>query len=176
MDSVSSEVSIVAGEVNSQGQEIARISVRVNNVEGSVIDLEADVINLDGDITNIDSRVTNINGRLNAAEGDINSLSSRTATIERAYITEADVDRIVANEINGITITASKIYLGGRQCQSVNVMRNTQISRSTGTFVTKVTPTIKNGVVTAIRTNTGSAVTAVALTNASMATVVGYAN
>ena len=176
VDSVSSEVSIVAGEVNSQGQEIARISVRVNNVEGSVIDLEADVINLDGDITNINSKVTNINGRLNAAEGDIDSLSSRTATIERAYITEADVDRIVANEINGITITASKIYLGGRQCQSVNVMRNTQISRSTSSFVTKVIPTIKNGVVTAIRTNTSSAVTAVALTNASMATVVGYAN
>lgn len=176
VDSVSSEVSIVAGEVNSQGQEIARISVRVNDVEGSVIDLEADVINLDGDITNINSKVTNINGRLNAAEGDINSLSSRTATIERAYITEADVDRIVANEINGITITASKIYLGGRQCQSVNVMRNTQISRSTSSFVTKVIPTIKNGVVTAIRTNTSSAVTAVALTNASMATVVGYAN
>lgn len=176
VDSVSSEVSIIAGEVDSQGSEIARISVRVNNVEGSVIDLEADVINLDGDITNIDSRVTNINGRLNAAEGDIDSLSSRTATIERAYITEADVDRIVANEINGITITASKIYLGGRQCQSVNVMRNTQISRSTGSFVTKVIPTIKNGVVTAIRTNTSSAVTAVALTNASMATVVGYAN
>lgn len=176
VDSVSSEVSIVAGEVNSQGQEIARISVRVNNVEGSVIDLEADVINLDGDITNINSKVTNINGRLNAAEGDIDSLSSRTATIERAYITEADVDRIVAKEINGITITASKIYLGGRQCQSVNVMRNTQISRSTSSFVTKVIPTIKNGVVTAIRTNTSSAVTAVALTNASMATVVGYAN
>ena len=176
VDSVSSEVSIVAGEVNSQGQEIARISVRVNNVEGSVIDLEADVINLDGDITNINSKVTNINGRLNAAEGDIDSLNSRTATIERAYITEADVDRIVANEINGITITASKIYLGGRQCQSVNVMRNTQISRSTSSFVTKVIPTIKNGVVTAIRTNTSSAVTAVALTNASMATVVGYAN
>lgn len=176
VDSVSSEVSIVAGEVDSQGQEIARISVRVNNVEGSVIDLEADVINLDGDITNINSKVTNINGRLNAAEGDISSLSSRTATIERAYITEADVDRIVANEINGITITASKIYLGGRQCQSVNVMRNTQISRSTSSFVTKVIPTIKNGVVTAIRTNTSSAVTAVALTNASMATVVGYAN
>ena len=176
VDSVSSEVSIVAGEVNSQGQEIARISVRVNDVEGSVIDLEADVINLDGDITNINSKVTNINGRLNAAEGDINSLSSRTATIERAYITEADVDRIVAKEINGITITASKIYLGGRQCQSVNVMRNTQISRSTSSFVTKVIPTIKNGVVTAIRTNTSSAVTAVALTNASMATVVGYAN
>lgn len=176
VDSVSSEVSIIAGEVDSQGSEIARISVRVNNVEGSVIDLEADVINLDGDITNINSKVTNINGRLNAAEGDISSLSSRTATIERAYITEADVDRIVANEINGITITASKIYLGGRQCQSVNVMRNTQISRSTGTFVTKVTPTIKNGVVTAIKTNTSSAVTAVALTNASMATVVGYAN
>lgn len=175
VDSVSSEVSIVAGEVNSQGQEIARISVRVNNVEGSVIDLEADVINLDGDITNINSKVTNINGRLNAAEGDIDSLSSRTATIERAYITEADVDRIVAKEINGITITASKIYLGGRQCQSVNVMRNTQISRSTSSFVTKVIPTIKNGVVTAIRTNTSSAVTAVALTNASMATVVGYA-
>lgn len=176
VDSVSSEVSIIAGEVDSQGSEIARISVRVNNVEGSVIDLEADVINLDGDITNIDSRVTNINGRLNAAEGDIDSLSSRTATIERAYITEADVDRIVAKEINGITITASKIYLGGRQCQSVNVMRNTQISRSTSSFVTKVIPTIKNGVVTAIRTNTSSAVTAVALTNASMATVVGYAN
>ena len=176
VDSVSSEVSIVAGEVNSQGQEIARISVRVNDVEGSVIDLEADVINLDGNITNINSKVTNINGRLNAAEGDISSLSSRTATIERAYITEADVDRIVANEINGITITASKIYLGGRQCQSVNVMRNTQISRSTSSFVTKVIPTIKNGVVTAIRTNTSSAVTAVALTNASMATVVGYAN
>ena len=176
VDSVSSEVSIVAGEVDSQGQEIARISVRVSNVEGSVIDLEADVINLDGNITNIDSKVTNINGRLNAAEGDIDSLSSRTATIERAYITEADVDRIVAKEINGITITASKIYLGGRQCQSVNVMRNTQISRSTSSFVTKVIPTIKNGVVTAIRTNTSSAVTAVALTNASMATVVGYAN
>ena len=176
VDSVSSEVSIVAGKVNSQGQEIARISVRVNNVEGSVIDLEADVINLDGDITNINSKVTNINGRLNAAEGDIDSLSSRTATIERAYITEADVDRIVAKEINGITITASKIYLGGRQCQSVNVMRNIHVTRTTSKFVTKVTPTIKNGVVTAIKTNTGSAVTAVSLTDASMATVVGYAN
>lgn len=181
VDSVSSEVSIVAGEVNSQGQEIARISVRVNNVEGSVIDLEADVINLDGDITNINSKVTNINskvtninGRLNAAEGDIDSLSSRTATIEKAYITKAEVDSLVANKISALTISASKIYLNGHQCRACNVLRATHLTTHTGTFITKVTPIIKNGVVTGINKSTGSALTSVGLTNETMATVVGY--
>jgi hypothetical protein len=174
VDSVSSEVSIVAGEVDSQGQEIARISVRVNNVEGSVIDLEADVINLDGNITNINSKVTNINGRLNAAEGDIDSLSSRTATIEKAYITKAEVDSLVANKISALTISASKIYLNGHQCRACNVLRATHLTTHTGTFITKVTPIIKNGVVTGINKSTGSALTSVGLTNETMATVVGY--
>lgn len=167
VDSVSSEVNIVAGEVDSQGREIAKISVRVNDVEGSVIDL-------DSDITNINSNVTNIKGRLKAAEGDIDSLSSRTATIERAYITKAEVDNLVANEISTLTISASKIYLNGRKCGACNVLRATHLTTHTGTFITKVTPIIKNGVVTGINKSTGSAVTSVGLTNETMATVVGY--
>ena len=167
VDSVSSEVNIVAGEVDSQGREIAKISVRVNDVEGSVIDL-------DSDITNINSNVTNIKGRLKAAEGDIDSLSSRTATIERAYITKAEVDKLVANEISTLTISASKIYLNGVRCGACNVLRATHLTTHTGTFITKVTPIIKNGVVTGINRNTGSALTSAGLTNETMATVVGY--
>lgn len=167
VDSVSSEVSLVAGEVDDQGQEIARISIRVNDVEGSVIDL-------DSDITNINSNVTNIKGRLNAAEGHIDSLYSRTAKIENAYITKAQVDSLVANKISTLTISASKIYLNGVRCGACNVLRATHITTHTGTFVTNVTPVIKNGVVTGIKKSTGSALTSAGLTNETMATVVGY--
>lgn len=167
VDSVSSEVSIVAGKVDDQGQEIARISIRVNDVEGSVIDL-------DSDITNINSNVTNIKGRLNVAEGNIDSLNSRTAKIERAYITKAEVDSLVAKEISTLTISANKIYLNGVKCGACNVLRATHITTHTGTFVTNVTPVIKNGVVTGINKNTGSALTSAGLTNETMATVVGY--
>ena len=81
VDSVESRVTIVAGEVDSQGREIASIELRVNDTEGSIIELNSDITQINSRVTEINSDVTYINGQLNAVSADIGDLKADNLSI-----------------------------------------------------------------------------------------------
>ena len=83
VDSVESRVTIVAGEVDSQGREIASIELRVNDTEGSIIELNSDITQINSHITEINSDVTYINGQLNAVSADIQDLTVDNLSIRK---------------------------------------------------------------------------------------------
>ena len=83
VDSVESRVTIVAGEVDSQGREIASIELRVNDTEGSIIELNSDITQINSSITEINSDVTYINGQLNAVSADIQDLTVDNLSIRK---------------------------------------------------------------------------------------------
>ena len=87
----------MAGEVDSQGREIASIELRVNDTEGSIIELNSDITQINSSITEINSDVTYINGQLNAVSADIGDLTADNLSIrETLDVHHANFKALVA--------------------------------------------------------------------------------
>lgn len=103
---ISQTASEIRAEVSTVDGKVGSLSLRVDDNEDSIFEINTD-------ITSINSDIVDINGEIRALSADFNSLSSDVATIERAYITEADVDRIIANTIKGDYFEGKNIYCNG---------------------------------------------------------------
>lgn len=138
VDSVESRVTIVAGEVDSQGREIASIELRVNDVEGSVIDINADIVNINSDIVRMDNliaqkadiedlKVTNlevetINGWRVTTDSTLGEHSkSIHAAFDRIEAAEADIGYLNANMITVDQLEGRDIDVAGIDVQRLNV-------------------------------------------------------
>lgn len=138
VDSVESRVTIVAGEVDSQGREIASIELRVNDVEGSVIDINADIVNINSDIVRMDNliaqkadiedlKVTNlqvetINGWKVSATSTLEAHSkSIYAAFDRIEAAEADIGYLNANMITVDQLEGRDIDIAGIDVKRLNV-------------------------------------------------------
>lgn len=138
VDSVESRVTIVAGEVDSQGREIASIELRVNDVEGSVIDINADIVNINSDIVRMDNliaqkadiedlKVTNlevetINGWRVTTDSTLGEHSkSIHAAFDRIEAAEADIGYLNANMITVDQLEGRDIDVAGIDVKRLNV-------------------------------------------------------
>ena len=134
VDSVESRVTIVAGEVDSQGREIASIELRVNDTEGSIIELNSDITQINSRVTEINSDVTYINGQLNAVSADIGDLTADnlsiretldvhhanfqalvagTGVFDRLLVYRAEFSSLLAQEIDVSFLEGKNIYCAG---------------------------------------------------------------
>lgn len=138
VDSVESRVTIVAGEVDSQGREIASIELRVNDVEGSVIDINADIVNINSDIVRMDNliaqkadieelnvvslNVEEINGWQVSTDSTLFQHSqSIHAAFDRIEAAEADIGYLNANMITVEQLEGRDIDVAGIDVTRLNV-------------------------------------------------------
>lgn len=138
VDSVESRVTIVAGEVDSQGREIASIELRVNDVEGSVIDINADIVNINSDIVRMNNliaqkadidelnvvslNVKEINGWQVSTDSTLLQHSkSIYAAFDRIEAAEAKIGYLDANMITVEQLEGRDIDVAGIDVQRLNV-------------------------------------------------------
>lgn len=99
IDNVHSEVTNGAGLISTINQTAEQVYINASKIvlDGTETTVNGKLTVQDADISNLKADVLTITGTLNAQSADISELQSDVASIERAYITSADVDEIVAN-------------------------------------------------------------------------------
>lgn len=113
-------------EVQSVAGDVASLSLEVDN-NGRAI------VNIKSDITNIESDIVNIEGDISAINADFRSLSTTVASIERAYVSKAEIDDLIAhwvssNIINTNTLNASNVNATSIQVSTI-VFKNSVLKQ-----------------------------------------------
>ena len=121
---------------------IASITLRVNDVEGSVIELNSDITQVNSRITTINSEVVEINGNLSGLSADFENLTVRyNVTAQEMETQKANIKALVAGTgvFNGLIVYHAEFssllakYIDVSFLEGKNIKCN-GISAGTGNF------------------------------------------